>query len=127
MRPTEDRCLGVSASHSLARSQILTAVPHALVMQTLQCDSSTIMFTALPMPNVHGQWCVNQPALMYNVICTIGSYVCTCCFLLDFKRLLACTLNLIIGHLVPQNAEIGGTCQKIFRRVPSNLIWWLRP
>jgi len=36
-----------------------------------------------------------------SVICTIGSYVCICCFFLDFKRLLAYTLNLVIGHLVP--------------------------
>ena len=33
--------------------------------------------------------------------------MCVYVVFLDFKRLLACTLNLVIGHLVPQNAEIG--------------------
>ena len=63
----------------------------------------------------------------YNVICTIGSYVCICCFFLDFKRLLACTLNLVIGHLVPPKMPKLGDVPKNFPALTANLIWWLRP
>ena len=40
--------------------------------------------------------------------------MCVCCIFLDFKRLLACTLNLVIGHLVPTKCRNWGDVPKKF-------------